>query len=113
MRFKEEDIIFDDGINTGNVEEEISAYIWATDTLVSLTDYNKVRRSETDYINFYPIYNTITTKFIIKVSYTDGKTFNLKLHEDEEKFIFDKFKLYIESVCDGSFEVVVRSWNEL
>ncbi len=94
MRFKENDIIFDDDIDIVD-ENIIDGYLWATDTLVKIAGYEKYDAD--DYINIYPCYNIKRDEWYVEAEgIMDTKGFRkiLALTERELDYIANKMIEY-------------------
>lgn len=123
MRFGKNQVIFDSGLTDGNKPEEMCGYLWACDDFVNMTNYRKLQKEAKEpkfggdsYINFYPVFDVLTEKFLVYVSmYIPGidiPEYPLSLTEEESIYIENKFKKHYSEFYNQSFEELIEEWKE-
>lgn len=104
MRFDKDDIVFDCDIDVVD-KDIIDGYLWATDKLIKLAEYNGC--DDNDYINIYPCYIISKDKWYVEVSgVMNNKNFSkeLELTKAELDYIANEMIKYYF----GSHE----NWND-
>ena len=113
MRFKPNDVIFDDDITEGSDYTEITGYMWATDVFCKIAGYNGEIGTD-DFINLYPTYNVETDEFYVIASMVEGvkdTQEKLELTVSETDAVFNKFVEYYWETKEN-FNDFVKQWKE-